>query len=124
MAVKIYGLPEELAVPAVNFANIDLEENHRQEEAHKQKVIQHYKNEGYTGPNTGKIYREQVADGYANYMVFEAPRGSKLKEKFFLIHLPYAGGYHSNNVRFLNKTEIIKRIEAFDKIMKLLKSSK
>jgi hypothetical protein len=122
MAVKIYRLPDEVPAPKVDYMNYNREKEMAAEAAHKAALKKFYGDQGYTGPNSGKVYSEGVADGSADYMVFEAPRGSNLREKFFLIHLPYGDAYHSQNVRFLTKTEIIKRLNAAENFRKLFGS--
>ena len=112
MALKIYCLPTEVPAPQVDYMNYDREKETAAEDAHRAALKAHYEAMGYTGKHTGMVYREGVADGYAQYMIFEAPTGSRLREKFFLIHLPYVDGYQSRNIRFLTKAEILKRIKA------------
>ncbi len=125
MAIKVYSLPADLAAPEPDYRNYNFEEEQRKEEKHKEMLIKHFKGLGYTGKYSGHIYREPWADGHAQYMIIDAPRGSNVKEKFFLIHLPYGDGYHSPNVPFLTKTEIINRIKKEKKfevpVMKLIR---
>lgn len=120
MGVKIYRLPDEVPYAGYDF-KLGYEGNIQLEKDHSAALRKHYEDMGYTGPNTGKVYREPVADGQAQYMVFEAPRGSNFKEKFFLIHLPYVDGYQARNVGFLTKTEIIKRLNFQDRFASLFK---
>ena len=75
------------------------------EDAHKGALLVWAKANGYDGKNSGKIFRENVADGYAQYMVVEG--GSK----FALIHLPYGDGYRSANVQYLPKAEVLRRVD-------------
>jgi hypothetical protein len=62
---------------------------------------------------TGEILREPIADGYALYMVMDAGR------EWGLIHLSYGDAYHSQNVEFLPKVEVKKRVLAQKKIAKM-----
>jgi hypothetical protein len=119
MGVKVYRLPDEVPAPQPDYMNYNQEKEAAAEAAHQKALKAYYEARGYTGNNTGKIYQVGVADGYAQYMIFEAPRGSNLREKFFLIHLPYGDAYQSRDVGFLTKTEILKRIKSNEEFMKL-----
>lgn len=65
--------------------------------------------QGYTGPNTGRIYSTPVGDGYANYMFADKGRQSAL------ILLKYADGYHDPDVKFIPKKTILERITLWEK---------
>lgn len=70
---------------------------------------------GWNGKNTGKIARFRVADGYAAYMMADGP-------KSVLVHLPYGDRYHYRDVEFLPKKEVLKRIEAHEKLAKFFEN--
>ena len=120
MGVKVYKCPDEVPAPEPDFMNYDHTKAQAAEEAHQKALKAHYEAMGYTGKHTGKIYSEGVADGAAQYMIFEAPRGSKLREKFFLIHLPYGDAYQSRTVQYMNKTGIIKLVESAERFAAIL----
>lgn len=71
---------------------------------------------GYTGKNTGRILSEPVADGSAMYMLAEGKRS-------FLVHLPYGDAYQSRDVSFLPKAEVLRRIEAKERLNELFKKA-
>lgn len=107
MSIKIYSLPREVPAPVVDYSNYDHDKVQIQEEKHMTDLAAFLKEAGYTGKNTGQIYREGVADGYALYMVAEGTRSA-----FGLVHLPYGDAYQSRNASFLTKKEVLRRIEA------------
>ena len=117
MPVANYALP--IPAPHVDYKNYDREKVYADEQAHKAALKAELLARGFTGKHTGRIYRENVADGYALYMVVDPVRGSKAK--FGLIHLPYGDGYRSNMVHYLPKSKIISIIDsndAFDALFK------
>lgn len=119
--MKVFTVPNEVPVPTVDYRNFDLDKVQKDEEDHKEAVKKYFTDLGYTGKNTGRIYRESVADGQAVYMVVEAPRGTNAKHKFFLIHLPYGDGYHSRTVGYMNKKGILDLIEADERLQAFFK---
>src|SRR3989304_3088397 len=101
--MKIHCLPTEVPAPTPNYTNYDSVKEIAAENKHMADLKAWLKKVGYTGKYTGEIYKEQIADGYALYMVADGGRN------FALIHLPYGDGYDSRNVQFLPKKEIIAR---------------
>ena len=101
--MKVYALPEELPAPTVDYTNFDLKAANAAETDHTEKLKAFLVANGYPGENTGLIYSTGIADGFANYMIADKPRGG------ILIHLPYGDGWQSRDVEFLPKAEIIKR---------------
>lgn len=66
---------------------------------------------GYTGAHTGKIVQDQVADGYASYMVME--KGKSIS----LMHMDWIDGYQSRWAHRWTRSDVvglIKRREAFE----------
>jgi hypothetical protein len=114
--MKVYSLSAEVPAPEVDYMNYDHAKATAAEEAHQKAVKKYLTDLGYTGKNTGRIYREGVADGYAQYMVAEAPRGSNAKVKFFLVHLPYGDAWQSRTVGYMTKKGILDLIEASDRL--------
>ena len=102
--MKVYGVPEELPAPEIDFQNYNPKAVKQAEEQHEKDLVDFLKSYGYTGPNTGRIYSTARGDGYANYMFADAGRQS------VLIHLPYGDGWHDPDVEFIPKREILKRI--------------
>jgi len=122
--MKVYALPTEVPAPTVDYMNFNLAQVQADEEAHKAAVKQHFIDLGYKGKNTGRIYRESVADGQALYMVVEAPRGTNAKVKFFLVHLPYGDAYQSRTVGYMNKKGILEMIDHSDRLDALFRNRK
>ena len=122
MAIKVYSTPTECPTPKFDYMSSNPNKWEEQEKAHGAAIKAHFAAQGYTGKNSGRIYREGVADGYAKYMVFEAPRGSNLREKFFLIHLDWCDGYQSCTVRFMSKTGIIEIMDSSDEFDRICAS--
>lgn len=107
--MKIHDCPESLK-HEVDYANYDPQKDDELIEKHKIDLKTWLIEMGYDGPETGGILREQIADGYAMYMLADKGRGS------ILVHLPYADAYHSQNVEFLPRSEVVRRIKSSAKI--------
>lgn len=103
--MKIYSCPEELPAPEIDYANYDHKKVQEQEDAHRERLKNWMIQNGYTGARTGQILRVGIGDGYAQYMLAEG-------SKSFLMHLPYGDAYHSPDVQYLPKKEVLRRIEA------------
>ena len=110
--MKIYSLPEELeaTIPEPDYINQTFAEWGRDEELHRESIRQWLHENGYTGKNSGELFQEPIADGYAQYMLVEGAVGSGVRS--FLLHLPYGDAYHDPDVEFLPKKEVLKRIKA------------
>ncbi|WP_285905119.1 hypothetical protein [Pseudodesulfovibrio pelocollis] len=108
--MKIYSCPASLEF-TYDYSKYFAEGYSKAEEEHKTQLLQFLKDAGYTGENTGRIYKEPVADGYAMYMYADTPTG-----KAILIHLPYGDSYSSMNAQYVPKEEILRRIEADEQI--------
>lgn len=108
--MKVYGLPEDVPAPEVDYANFDLKRMQRDEEAHIARLKAWLLEQGYDGPNTGRILSSPIADGHASYMMAENGSGS------FLVHLPYGDAYQDRNVQFLPKEEVVARLDAQDRM--------
>lgn len=104
--MKIYSCPKEVPAPQPDYSHYDAEKEDKAEADHCAALKAWLIKNGHTGQYTGEIYREGVADGYAQYMVGDGKYG------FFLIHLPYGDAYNSRDVQFLPKREIIRRLNA------------
>ena len=103
--MKVFSCPDEIKPPQVDFANFNREKMLADEEAHQQAIKAHMVKMGYTGPKTGEVVSFAVADGSAQYMFADAGA------KSVLIHLPYGDAYSYRDVKFIPRTEILKRIE-------------
>lgn len=101
--MKVYSLPKEVPAPVPNYS--DMEKVFADEEKHKEQLKAHLIKTGFSGKNTGKTVRFQVADGYAVYMLAEGKTSC-------LIHLPYGDGYDYRDVQYIPKAEILRRIKA------------
>lgn len=108
--MKVFSLPKGLEAPEPDYKNYDHEKEAAAEKAHQDKVKDWLLKNGYPGPNTGKLYREPVADGHAVYMFADGKPAA-------LIHLPYGDGWHSRTVSGMSKKavlDLIKSNEAMD----------
>ena len=117
MPTKIYGPPASIARPTFDFTNFDLDRHQEKINAYHAEIKDWLVKEGgATGPHTGRIYSEPVADGRASYMVMDGP-----VRKFALVHMDYDDGYQSQNVEFLPKSEIISRIDKSERLAELFR---
>lgn len=84
--MKVYSVPAGVKVPdfmdAMVGGRFDMKKDNEQTEKFLDDLKAELHRMGFNGPLTGEILRYQVADGYAQYMVADAPRQS------CLIHLP------------------------------------
>ena len=101
--MKVFSSP--VPAPEVDYANYDRDKERKREDEHTSSVKKWLLDNGYNGKLTGKIVTFPVADGYAQYMLADGRKSA-------LIHLPYGDAYNYNDVQFLPKKEIIRRIEA------------
>ena len=112
--MKVYSLPKEVPAPELSWGgDFNLEKMIQDEKDHCVKLKAHLIKMGYTGEHTGKIYKSQIADGYASYMFADRPRHS------CLIHLPYGDAYDDRDVEFLPKKEVLARIKQDEKFAKM-----
>ncbi len=119
--MKVFSLPPELAAPEPDYSNYDRDADQAAEEAHKAQVKAALIDAGYTGPYTGEIYSEGVADGSALYMLAD---GKGKYGSSFLFHLPYGDGYQSRNIQYVPKKAIIDGIKREREYAKLFSSRK
>ena len=101
-----------------DYSNYDFERVRAQEDEHRTALKARLVEMGYKGPHTGEILRVPFADGAAQYMFADAKRQS------CLIHLPYGDAWNSPDVRFLPKTEVLRRIAAERKLAAFFASKK
>jgi hypothetical protein len=115
--MKIYDCPTQVPPPKIDYSkNFDYDKCQADEKAHELRLKEWIKANGYPGKYSGEIYSEQIADGYAQYMVCDG-------RSFSLVHLPYGDGYQSRDIQFLPKKEIIRRIEAEKKFNEIFTKS-
>lgn len=114
--MKIYSCPPAVSAPQHDYRNYDRAKAMAAEAQHREALKTWLINHGYSGRHTGGVFREQVADGHAEYMLADGP-------KSFLIHLPYGDGYQSRNVEFLPKREVVRRIEAAEHFKRALRQA-
>lgn len=103
--MKVYSLPKEIPAPEVDYSNYNHEKVAADEAKHKADLKAYLIKGGYTGKNTGKTIRFQVADGYAVYMLAEGKTSC-------LVHLPYGDGYEYRDVQYIPKAEILRRVKS------------
>jgi hypothetical protein len=101
--MKVYSTP--VPFPEPNYANYDTDKELAREDAHQAELKAWLVANGATGPRTGQILREPWADGSANYMYADRPKGS------YLVLLPYGDAWQSPNVAHLPKAEVLKRLD-------------
>ncbi len=104
--MKVANLPQELPAPVPDYSNFDYKKEQLREEEHQKALAIHIRKMGYTGKNTGRIARFPMADGYALYMFADAGA------KSVLVHLPYGDGYDYPDVRYIPKTEVLRRMNS------------
>lgn len=102
--MRIYDVPEEVPFEC-DYSVGTWKEMEKQHHQHAQRLEAWLRANGYNGARTGQVYRAGVADGYAQYMVAEGRRT-------ILIHLPYGDAYHDQNVQYIPKKELFRRIDA------------
>ena len=69
MGAHIFTHPESVGEPPPWVSGMDFQEHWDQEKAWEQKVVDFAKAHG-SGQYRGEVYRWQIADGYASYVVF------------------------------------------------------
>lgn len=104
--MKVYSCPDAVAYPEPDYANYDSKAEEARQEAHKADLKAWLLANGSPGPRTGEILRVPRGDGYACYMYGDAPGA-----KACLIHLPYGDAWHSPDVEFLSKKEVLARLD-------------
>jgi hypothetical protein len=113
--MKVYDVPQELPWTQPDYRNFDFKAEQAREEKYEADLKQWLIGQGYTGKHTGNLVRFQIADGYAVYMIADAPRQS------CLIHMPYGDCYHYPDVKYLPKSEIIKRVDALKALKEIFR---
>lgn len=111
--MKVYNAPIDFNY---DYTNFDRNALCAAEEKYTNDLKRHLTSMGYTGKHTGRIYRTPVADGYAAYMIADG-------SKSMLIHMPFGDAYHSPDVKYLPKAEILRRITADENLSKLFAKS-
>lgn len=101
--------PDDCPAPKVDFDNYDVQRCDDDRAAHSLALKEWLIGNGFTGPNTGRILRIPMADGYAKYMY--ADRANP-----HLVHLPYGDGWHHPDVKFLPPKEVIRRMDESDRL--------
>lgn len=96
--MKVCGTP--IAAPNISYS----EDWRAKENAHRKQVADWLRENGYTGPDTGRTVGFGVCDGTAQYMYGD--KGAKS----ILVHLPYGDAYQYRDVQFIPRKEIIRRL--------------
>jgi len=104
MKTEIYGIPEEIKVPEINFMNFNLKQYNEDVEKFKKELIQFLNEQGYYSKYTGEIVQFPVADSYAEYMVASL-------HPLRLIHLPLGDAWEYEYIQRLTKADILQKIE-------------
>jgi len=105
MSAKIYGVPKNVKLPEMDFANFDNQKWLADEAKFKNDLRADIKSKGYTGKHSGEIIKFPVADGYAEYMVLQM-------RPLMLIHLPIMDAYQFQYVHLLTAKEVNEKIRA------------
>lgn len=101
--MKVYAFPEEIPVPKLDINNLDFKEHQKKLDKAVSALADHMRKLGWTGPNTGAVYRIGHADGYAQYMVIEGVS----KRQFALVHLPFDDAWDSPWSRRATKKDVL-----------------
>ncbi len=120
--MKVYTCPKEVPAPKPDYRNYDHVKEQAAEDKHMADLKAWLVKQGFTGKYTGEIYSVGVADGHAQYMLADVPKGYT-SPKSFLIHLPYGDAYQSRDIEFIPKKEIIRRIDAHKKFQAVWKKA-
>lgn len=96
---KVYSAPKEIEPPSFNFK--DMTEYEESISKYEAAIKAHIESLGYHNPETGKVIRFGVADGYASYMVISLKPVS-------LIHLEIGDAYQFQYAHLLTAAEIRK----------------
>ena len=104
MAVTVYSAPEEIKLPDWK----DMTNWQANDEKYIAELKAHLNKMGYNEPETGKIVRFEVADGYAQYMV------AQLKGKCILIHLKLGDAWHYQHIERLLKKDLVANLKQQD----------
>lgn len=115
--MKIYSVPDAVPTPQPNYRDYNRDVEDAKERAHMEALKKHLIGMGFKGKNTGRIYRAQVADGYAQYMVADAGNAKQSA----LIHLEYGDAYQDRNAQHLSMRVILDYIAADERMSALFK---
>lgn len=107
--MKIYRLPSHLPAPALNDVGLDVETLATQKRAHQEALKSWLVESGWSGPNTGRVLRVPMGDGLAQYMYADGAQPG-------LVRLPYGDAWNSQDVRFLPPKEVVRRMDAADRV--------
>ena len=102
--MKVVSMPAEVPFAEPDYSNYDSVKEEARETEHLEQLKTWLKANGWPGERTGQELQEPHADGYARYMYGDGP-------KPVLVHLPYGDAWHSPNVGFLPKKEVLKRLD-------------
>ncbi len=114
--MKVFSWPEAVPKPTIDWTDPNLEGVSGKEDEYTKRLKEWLIGEGYTGKNTGRIAKFQIADGYALYMLAEASRRS------VLVHLPYGDGYRFPYIERLRKKDILANIISCDRLERLFRA--
>lgn len=109
--MKIYSPPAEVGNPNISYN----EDWPVQEKQYINKLYQYVVKYGQ-GKSRGKIVRYQVADGYAEYMVFSEKPAA-------LIHIPLADAYQYPMVSRFTMKEVLSDIQRQEEFHKLFQQA-
>lgn len=118
--MKVYSSPVEYVMPSVRGDGDIRDRFQKSEDAHAVALKVWMTEKGFTGQHSGKVYSTPRADGYANYMVAHAGRGTGLKT--CLIHLPWGDAWHAPNIEYIPLKGILEQIKSREKIAEMFAS--
>lgn len=117
--MKVCGLPPECPwiKPDYSVKGFDWDGEMKRESEHSERLATWIRKSNWNGPYSGGIVSFGVADGSALYMLADGKHS-------YLFHLPYGDGYQYRDIKFLPKTEIVRRLKQQDHLKKIFNKEK
>jgi hypothetical protein len=109
---KIFSPPKEFCKP--EFGKLGFEEYEKIEKEYASSIVEWTKKHG-KGTFAGELVRFQVADGFAQYVVFSL-------KPVQLIHLPVADGYQFPYANRLTAEDIKEKIDQEKRLKEMFKT--
>lgn len=116
--MQCFAPPANVPPPEYDYSDPNPDSFHKIDKAYTADLKAALIANGDTGPLTGEIVRFPIADGYAQYMVFDAPGR---RPAFGLIHMPLGDAYQipEAHLRGLRKQDIQNEISRSKRLQAL-----